>query len=82
MEGLGMNVPKSLSGLLSFSRESVSASLSRAEASLGLKVPNAGGVPNSAPNSAGSSSANSSAKPSTSIASSTTTNQRSNNPSR
>ena len=46
MEGLpGLNVPKSFSGLLSFSRESVSASLSRAEASLGL-TNNLRNVPN------------------------------------
>ena len=92
MEGLPINVPKSFSGLLSFSRESVSASLSRAEASLGLRtngIPTTNAAastpgaasngtppPNSKPLSSASSNTNSS------VSSTSTSHQRLNNPSR
>ena len=95
MEGLPINVPKSFSGLLSFSRESVSASLSRAEASLGLRtngIPttNAGAASASTPGAASNGTPPPNSKPlssassntNSSVSSASTSHQRLNNPSR
>ena len=95
MEGLPLNVPKSISGLLSFSQRSVSASLSRAEASLGLRT---NGVPTTSAGAAAASTPGASTngtpppnpKPlsstnsntNSSVSSTSNSHQRLNNPSR